>query len=226
MGVAGHDGAVSHPRRHDTAGRRDDRRPSRRSDAGVGLDGEWGAEAVAVVASLSGIIVVSKSLHVPFIACSLHLYSQHDMSIPEDEAEDLYLVAGASAVIVCLRLPSYPQRRRPRSSPIHSTLILLTTIDPHTGHLYRVISYSDWAPVKKAIAGMGKNCHTPNSYQTPLHAVLRHTAHLTKDAPAPSVAQCQETFRECILRAMREGGCCASRCGVIGGILGEREAGR
>jgi hypothetical protein len=91
----------------------------------------------------------------------------------------------------------------------------------HTaGYLYRVVAYSDWAPVKKAIAGMGKNCHTPNSYQTPLHAVLRHTAHLGKEGPPPSAEQCQEVFRECILRAMREGGCCASRCGVIGGILG------
>jgi ADP-ribosylglycohydrolase len=97
------------------------------------------------------------------------------------------------------------------------------------GYLHRVQGLSHWAPVKQAIANLGKNCHTPNSYQTPVHAVLRTlTAFKTElEQPDPlSASVAQSVFETCMREAMREGGCCASRCGVIGALLGAYLGGR
>eukprot|EP00730_Choanoeca_flexa_P010174 TRINITY_DN1630_c0_g1_i2.p1 TRINITY_DN1630_c0_g1~~TRINITY_DN1630_c0_g1_i2.p1 ORF type:complete len:461 (+),score=112.89 TRINITY_DN1630_c0_g1_i2:89-1471(+) len=97
------------------------------------------------------------------------------------------------------------------------------------GYLHRVQGLSHWAPVKQAIANLGKNCHTPNSYQTPVHAVLRtltaYQSELEQADPLP-LATGQAIFESCVRQAMREGGCCASRCGVIGALLGAYLAGR
>eukprot|EP00045_Choanoeca_perplexa_P014799 m.176390 g.176390 ORF g.176390 m.176390 type:complete len:454 (+) comp16798_c0_seq9:2938-4299(+) len=97
------------------------------------------------------------------------------------------------------------------------------------GYLHRVQGLSHWAPVKQAIANLGKNCHTPNSYQTPVHAVLRtlnaFKAELDQPDPLPEKVA-QDVFETCVRDAMREGGCCASRCGVIGALLGAYLGGR
>eukprot|EP01147_Barroeca_monosierra_P004926 gene4926-8713_t len=108
------------------------------------------------------------------------------------------------------------------------------------GHLYRVCWWSRSADVRTTIAEMGRNCHTPNSYQTPVHAVLHHLRdEIDLESPVSThteetkeeikmnfiIHKCQDIFKTCIRAAMREGGCCASRCGVIGALLGGYFAG-
>ena len=97
--------------------------------------------------------------------------------------------------------------------------------------------------VHQAVAILGRNCHLPNSFQTPLHAALFHThthththndTHLKpKQANTPTHTHIhthqeeeeetrikQNIYKQAIRAALREGGCCASRAGFTGACLG------
>ncbi|EDQ86251.1 uncharacterized protein MONBRDRAFT_11161 [Monosiga brevicollis MX1] len=98
------------------------------------------------------------------------------------------------------------------------------------GHLYQVRTLSFSSEIPDAVERLGKNCHTPNSYQTPVHAVLsvlrRRADCLSPTTESLAPERAQALFAECMRGAMREGGCCASRCGVAGALLGAYLAGR
>lgn len=67
-----------------------------------------------------------------------------------------------------------------------------------------------------AVAGFGRNCHLPNSMQTPVHAALHHSPTDGSDDGPPA----SSVFLAAVRAAVREGGCCASRAGFVGALLG------
>lgn len=91
------------------------------------------------------------------------------------------------------------------------------------GHmLYRMLGKVDTAH-GAVVSELGKNCHIPNSMQTPVHCVLHHLegAALPDDVlAAADPAARQALFAGCIRDAIRQGGCCGSRAGVAGALLG------
>jgi ADP-ribosylglycohydrolase len=84
------------------------------------------------------------------------------------------------------------------------------------------------APHAEAVEQLGRNCHLPNSAQTPLHAVLHQEwllaqqgggncgGMLSLQAPADK----QRVFAAAVRDALAAGGCCASRAGYAGACLG------
>lgn len=71
--------------------------------------------------------------------------------------------------------------------------------------------------VAVAVAGFGRNCHLPNSMQTPVHAALHHSPTGGSDDGPPASSS---VFLAAVRAAVREGGCCASRAGFVGALLG------
>lgn len=78
-------------------------------------------------------------------------------------------------------------------------------------HLDEVVQGVGVQDVPSFTAKHGRNCHMPNSLQTPLFAAV--VAHRAGGAP-------EEIFKRGVRAAVREGGCCASRASVTGAVLG------
>lgn len=72
-------------------------------------------------------------------------------------------------------------------------------------------------PPERAVAALGRNCHLPNSYQTPLHAALWGE----RAAEAGQVG-CERAFVAAVRGALRGGGCCSSRAQAAGALLAAR----
>jgi hypothetical protein len=97
-------------------------------------------------------------------------------------------------------------------------------------------------PHLEVVQQLGRNCHMPNACQTPLHVVLHHewlsqlpqgeggaAALATGDLTTSSNGDCktleggsgvQGVFVGALRDALRAGGCCASRAGFAGALLG------
>lgn len=93
-------------------------------------------------------------------------------------------------------------------------------------------------PHEDAVEALGRNCHLPNSCQTPLHAVLHYEQiwlqqHQQEGAGAAGrvdgqVVQQQslqqEQKQQILVGAVRDalaaGGCCASRASYVGACMG------
>lgn len=71
---------------------------------------------------------------------------------------------------------------------------------------------------EQAVAALGRNCHLPNSYQTPLHAAMWGE----RLAEASGGVDARGAFVAAIRGALRGGGCCASRAQTAGALLAAR----
>jgi ADP-ribosylglycohydrolase len=79
----------------------------------------------------------------------------------------------------------------------------------------------DEQSVHATVQALGRNCHLPNSFQTPTHAALLYSLQAGSKRPsAMSAAERQALFKAAIRAALREGGCCASRATLLGACLG------
>lgn len=83
--------------------------------------------------------------------------------------------------------------------------------------------------VHATVAALGRNCHLPISFQTPLHAALLYSLRAKGGAAgavgAMTAAERQRVYRSAVRAALREGGCCASRATYVGACLGAWLAG-
>lgn len=83
--------------------------------------------------------------------------------------------------------------------------------------------------VHATVAALGRNCHLPNSFQTPLHAALLYSLPAKGGAAeavgAMTAAERQRVYQSAVRAALREGGCCASRATYVGACLGAWLAG-
>lgn len=90
------------------------------------------------------------------------------------------------------------------------------------GHLERAVELAA-KPHDEAVEALGRNCHAPNSVQTPLHAVLHAEwcgASRGGSLCDLSLDERRNTFAAAIRGALEGGGCCASRAGFAGACLG------
>lgn len=77
-----------------------------------------------------------------------------------------------------------------------------------------------------AVEALGRNCHLPNSCQTPLHAVLHYEQQWQQlQQQQHEEQEHQQVVKQQVLvaavrDALRAGGCCASRAGYVGACLG------
>jgi ADP-ribosylglycohydrolase len=69
---------------------------------------------------------------------------------------------------------------------------------------------------EQAIAALGRNCHLPNSYQTPLQAALYGEKVFEEGAGE------EAAFVAAVRGALRGGGCCSSRAQAAGALLAAR----
>lgn len=83
-------------------------------------------------------------------------------------------------------------------------------------------------PHGDAVEQLGRNCHLPNSCQTPLHAVLQYEqqwqqqqqgCESAKDEGATAAAK-QRVLVAAVRDALASGGCCASRASFVGACMG------
>jgi ADP-ribosylglycohydrolase len=81
-------------------------------------------------------------------------------------------------------------------------------------HMHRVLQLRD-VPHAEAVEQLGRNCHLPNSCQTPLHAVLHHEWRVSAQAGIQ-----QQLLVAAVRDALAAGGCCASRAGFVGACIG------
>jgi ADP-ribosylglycohydrolase len=70
---------------------------------------------------------------------------------------------------------------------------------------------------EQAVAALGRNCHLPNSYQTPLQAALYGERAFEEEGKREQAA-----FVAAIRGALLGGGCCASRAQAAGALLAAR----
>jgi hypothetical protein len=81
-------------------------------------------------------------------------------------------------------------------------------------------------PHADAVETLGRNCHLPNSCQTPLHAVLFYEQQWQQQLRQQQQEQDgqqdlkQQVLVAAVRDALRAGGCCASRAGFVGACLG------
>lgn len=88
-------------------------------------------------------------------------------------------------------------------------------------------------PHAEAVEAMGRNCHLPNSCQTPLHAVLyfeqqwhsqvQQQQQQQRGAGAgheDEAAVKQQVLMDVVRAALAAGGCCASRASFVGACMG------
>lgn len=80
-------------------------------------------------------------------------------------------------------------------------------------------------PHADAVEALGRNCHLPNSCQTPLHAVLHYEQQWQQLKQQQEGREEQQGLKQQLLvaavrDALRAGGCCASRAGFVGSCLG------
>lgn len=80
-------------------------------------------------------------------------------------------------------------------------------------------------PHADAVEALGRNCHLPNSCQTPLHAVLHYEQQWQQLKQQQEEQEERQDVKQRVLvaavrDALRAGGCCASRAGFVGACLG------
>jgi len=79
---------------------------------------------------------------------------------------------------------------------------------------------------ERATAALGRNCHLPNSYQTPLQAALWGERVFESSSSTGggrgSDADRERAFEAAIRGCLRGGGCCASRAQAAGALLAAR----
>jgi len=89
-------------------------------------------------------------------------------------------------------------------------------------------------PHDAAVEALGRNCHLPNSCQTPLHAVLYHEQQWLQQQQQQHGCDCvsatlhseqsAEVKQQLLVAAVRDalaaGGCCASRSSFVGACMG------
>ena len=80
--------------------------------------------------------------------------------------------------------------------------------------LKRAVDLSTTDPME---ASLGNNCHMPNALTSPLQIALYIESTSSLNSSREGAL---ETFRRGIRLALRQGGCCASRCSYLGAILG------
>lgn len=101
--------------------------------------------------------------------------------------------------------------------------------------LQRVLELRD-TPHAAAVEELGRNCHLPNSCQTPLHAVLHHMHKWQQQQQQQSgeggdggcggsaSQEKKEAKQQVLVAAVRDalaaGGCCASRASYVGACMG------
>ncbi len=79
--------------------------------------------------------------------------------------------------------------------------------------------------VHAVVAALGRNCHLPNSLQTPLHAALLYSLRSSAPSTPTTAGERQRVYKAAVRAALREGGCAASRATYTGAILGAWLAG-
>lgn len=94
------------------------------------------------------------------------------------------------------------------------------------GLLRRVLALRG-EPHADVVTELGRNCHMPNAALTPIHAALHQEWRLERlDGPGPgalehaSVEVRRAAYVAGIRGALAAGGCCASRAGFAGALLG------
>lgn len=83
-----------------------------------------------------------------------------------------------------------------------------------------------------AVASLGRNCHLPNSCQTPLHAVLHYEQRWQQQLQQQGAVAGdgdngqrtrqlkQQLVTDAVRDALAAGGCCASRASFVGACMG------